>query len=132
VKFRKVRNRPLITSDRLSIVATMTGPSWSDPADGGRTHAPAGRRSGWFSRPKLEPHSDDQEAEVRAQLYARPAMPERTVRRVERIRSEEPIEWVEPGVKVDEGDTHEFSVRSERAEREQATRASRIAGRPAA
>jgi hypothetical protein len=66
-----------------SIVPTMTGLSRSERAGGGRgSQAPGGRRAGVLSRASFEARSEEQEAEVRAQLYARPAEPERMVRRV--------------------------------------------------
>jgi hypothetical protein len=43
------------------------------------------RRTGWFSRPKLVGPAPDQEAEIRARLYAKPPPPERTVERIEHV-----------------------------------------------
>jgi hypothetical protein len=87
---RKVRNRSAIPSDPRSIVPTMTGATRGDRGPRQRE-----RRSGLFSRAKIVPHNEDQEAEVWAQLYARPAGPERTVRRVQRHESPMRVEWVE-------------------------------------
>jgi hypothetical protein len=79
-----------------SIVPTMTGLSRSDRTDGTRARAAGARRTGWFSRAKLEVRcSEDQEAEVREQLYAKRAEPERTVRRVERMQPPARVEWFE-------------------------------------
>lgn len=52
----------------------------------GRAHATARRveRRGWFSRPREVGPTPDQEAEVRARLYAKPPPTERTVERIER------------------------------------------------
>jgi hypothetical protein len=52
-----------------------------------RAHATARRveRRGWFSRPKEFGPTPDQEAEVRARLYAKPPPTERTVERIERV-----------------------------------------------
>jgi len=70
-------------SGARSIVPTMTGLSRSERAGGGRgSRAPGGRHASLLTRASFEARSEEQEAEVRAQLYARPAEPERTVRRV--------------------------------------------------
>jgi hypothetical protein len=91
-----VRNRAVIESGAGSIVPTMTGLSRSDGTDGTRARAAGARRTSWFSRAKLEVRrSEDQEAEVREQLYARRAEPERSVRRVERIQPPARVEWIE-------------------------------------
>jgi hypothetical protein len=50
-----------------------------------RAKSPRARRSGWFSRASQEQPAGDQEAEVRARLYAKPAATERTVHIVERL-----------------------------------------------
>jgi hypothetical protein len=68
----------------------MTGASRGDRGPRQRE-----RRGGLFSRAKIVPHNEDQEAEVWAQLYARPTGPERTVRRVERHEPALRVEWVE-------------------------------------
>jgi hypothetical protein len=100
------------------MVPSMTGVSRSG-ASGTRRRATGTRRTGWFSHEPLELRSEDQEDEVRAQLYARPAESERTVRRVERVVPAQRVEWLE---------------RSERVERPEpvAPSADRIADRPAA
>jgi hypothetical protein len=84
----------MMQSDRLSIVTSMTGVSRSG-AGGTRRRAAGTRRTGWFSHEPLEVRSEDQEDEVRAQLYARPAESERTVRRVERVAPAQRVEWLE-------------------------------------
>jgi hypothetical protein len=43
------------------------------------------RRSGWFSRPKNVGPAPDQEAEVRARLYAKLPPTERTVERIDTV-----------------------------------------------
>ena len=43
------------------------------------------RRYGWFSRPKNLAPAPDQEAEVRARLYAKLPPTERTVERIEHV-----------------------------------------------
>lgn len=55
--------------------------------DGRRADARAARarRSGWFSRPKTLGPAPDQEAEVRARLYAKLPPTERTVERIEHV-----------------------------------------------
>jgi hypothetical protein len=65
----------------------MSGVTPSDRGYGARAQEPAVRRGSWFSRARPELRCDDQEAEVREQLYARPAPSERTVRRVQRLES---------------------------------------------
>jgi hypothetical protein len=78
------------------MVPSMTGLSRSDRAGGTRAQAAGARRTGWFSRATVEVRRDeDQEAEVRQQLYAKRAEPERTVRRVERTQPPARIEWLE-------------------------------------
>jgi hypothetical protein len=78
------------------MVPSMTGLSRSDRGDGTRAQAAGARRTGWFSRAKVEvPRDEDQEAEVREQLYAKRAEPERAVRRVERIQPPARVEWLE-------------------------------------
>lgn len=54
---------------------------------GGRRSATARRaeRTGWFARPKEVGPAPDQEAEVRARLYAKPPPTERTVERIQRV-----------------------------------------------
>ena len=108
----------MMQSDRLSKVPSMTGVSRSG-GSGTRRRATGTRRTGWFSHETPEVRSEDQEDEVRAQLYARPAESERTVRRVERVVPAQRVEWLE---------------RSERVERPEpvAPSADRIADRPAA
>jgi hypothetical protein len=66
----------------------------------GRTSATARRaeRRGWFARPKDFGPAPDQEAEVRARLYAKPPPTERTVERIERIERIERVERVDPFV----------------------------------
>jgi hypothetical protein len=59
----------------------------------GRAHATARRveRRGWFWRPQDVGPTPDQEAEVRARLYAKPPPTERTVERVAPIERVESI-----------------------------------------
>jgi hypothetical protein len=64
----------------------MSGVFPSDRAAGARAADPGRRRGGLFSRPKPAAVCEDQEDQVREQLYARPAGPERTVRVVARTR----------------------------------------------
>ena len=63
----------------------MSGVSPSD-CDG-RADGPAARvpRSGWFSRSRSVGPAPDQEAEVRARLYAKLPATERTVERIEPV-----------------------------------------------
>jgi hypothetical protein len=84
----------MMQSDRLSKVPSMTGVSRSG-GSGTRRRATGTRRTGWFSHEPPEVRSEDQEDEVRAQLYARPAESERTVRRVERVAPAPRVEWLE-------------------------------------
>ncbi len=97
----------------------MIEQSRSARGDDAGSQVPGARRTGWFSRPKLEVRCEDQEAEVRAQLYAKPAAPERTVRRVQRIQAPSRVEWIERPDRVE----HDESP---------APVAERIADRPAA
>jgi hypothetical protein len=69
----------------------MTGVSPIDRAK----PVPRARRTGWFARAAIEVHCEDQEAEVRSQLYAKPAESLRTVRRVERVEPVRPAERFE-------------------------------------
>jgi hypothetical protein len=64
----------------------MSGVPPSDRANGARAAEPGRRRGGLFSRPTPAAPCEDQEEQVREQLYARRAGPERTVRVVERTR----------------------------------------------
>jgi hypothetical protein len=64
----------------------MTGVTPNDRTQRSRATERDARRSGWFSRPKLEVRYEDQEAEVREQLYSRPAPAERTVRMVQPVQ----------------------------------------------
>jgi hypothetical protein len=45
--------------------------------------------------------NEDQESEVRAQLYAKRAESERTVRRVEPIQSASRVEWLDRSARID-------------------------------
>jgi hypothetical protein len=72
----------------------MSGVPPSDRAGGRRAAEPGRRRGGFFSRPQPAPLYEDQEDQVREQLYARPTGPERTVRLVERVRPPAPIERI--------------------------------------
>jgi hypothetical protein len=72
----------------------MSGVTPSDRAGGRRAAEPGRRRGGFFSRPKPVPLCEDQEDQVREQLYARPTGPERTVRLVERTRPPAQIERI--------------------------------------
>jgi hypothetical protein len=92
----------------------MTGVPPSDRGNHARAKAAGVRRMGWFSRARVELRLYDQEAEVRAQLYAKPDPTERTVEHVARIEHVEraariePVELVEPVGRIE---------RIERAER---------------
>ncbi len=70
----------------------MSGVSPSDRAGGARAAERGRRRGGFFSRPKPVAIWEDQEDQVREQLYARPSGPERTVRVVERTRPPAQVE----------------------------------------
>jgi hypothetical protein len=72
----------------------MSGVPPSDRAGGRRAAEPGRRRGGFFSRPKPEAPCEDQEDQVREQLYARPTGSERTVRLVERVRPPAQIERI--------------------------------------
>jgi hypothetical protein len=100
VKRRKVRNRRVMQSDPGSMVASMTGVSRSD-GGGARARASGTRRAGWFSRATYEVGNEDQESEVRAQLYAKRAESERTVRRVEPIQPASRVEWLDRSARID-------------------------------
>jgi hypothetical protein len=82
-----------MTSDARSNVLAVTGVPPSGRRAGARAGRAGARRAGWFSREQIEPLcEEDQEAEVREQLYARPAPAERTVRMVERSQPPAPLE----------------------------------------
>ena len=66
----------------------MTGEHPIDHDGRADLRAARARRSGWFSRPKTVGPAPDQEAEVRARLYAKLPPTERTVERIEHV---EPI-----------------------------------------
>jgi hypothetical protein len=72
----------------------MSGVPPSDRAGGRRAAEPGRRRGGFFSRPKPLPPCEDQEDQVREQLYARPTGSERTVRLVERAGPPAQIERI--------------------------------------
>jgi len=70
----------------------MAGVSPLDGEFAGAAQAQRVRRGGWFSKPKLVGPAPDQEAEVRARLYARPGPTERTVELIGRTGSVERLE----------------------------------------
>jgi hypothetical protein len=72
----------------------MSGVPPSERAGGRRAAEPGRRRGGFFSRPKPLPPYEDQEDQVREQLYAKPTGSERTVRLVERVRPPAQIERI--------------------------------------
>jgi hypothetical protein len=58
----------------------------SDQGPGARREPESARRGRWFARERSNARAFDQEAEVRARLYARPEPTERTVELVDRER----------------------------------------------
>jgi hypothetical protein len=63
----------------------MTGEHPIDHDGLADVRAARARRSGWFTRPKNLGPTPDQEAEVRARLYAKLPPTERTVERIEHV-----------------------------------------------
>ena len=63
----------------------MTGEHPIDQDGRAERRAARARRSGWFSRPRTVGPAPDQEAEVRARLYAKLPPTERTVERIEHV-----------------------------------------------
>jgi hypothetical protein len=114
----------------------MTGVPPSDRGNHARAKAAGVRRMGWFSRARVEMRLYDQEAEVRAQLYAKPDPIERTVEHVERAARIEPVELVELVEPVGRIERIERAERIELVEpmerAEPVERRERIADRPAA
>jgi hypothetical protein len=117
----------------------MTGVPPSDRGNHARAKAAGVRRMGWFSRARVELRLYDQEAEVRAQLYAKPDPTERTVEHVARIEHVEraariePVELVEPVGRIERIERAERIELVEPVERaEPVERRERIADRPAA
>jgi hypothetical protein len=117
----------------------MTGVPPSDRGNHARAKAAGVRRTGWFSRAIVETRLYDQEAEVRAQLYAKPDPTERTVEHVGRIEHVEqaariePVELVEPVGRIERIERAERIELVEPVERAEAVeRRERIADRPAA
>jgi hypothetical protein len=120
----------------------MTGVPPSDRGNHARAKAAGVRRIGWFSRARVEMRLYDQEAEVRAQLYAKPDPTERTVEhvgriehveraaRIEPVEPVEPVELVEPVGRIKRAERIELVEPVERAEAVE--RRERIADRPAA
>ena len=82
---RKVRNRDVTPSGRRSMVAANDRGApdrsrWPRERDGARAERTAGSRARRIVGP-----APDQEAEVRARLYAKPPPTERTVERIEHV-----------------------------------------------